>query len=139
MAAKNIIASTDAVEIMDISDYKPRRISSAKWRDLINPSTPEGYAVTFGKVRVELLHVRRSLGEGGCPKCQNEMRIVALINERDVIERILRHLGLWEAGIILFPARAPPVNTTERIIEPWQEDILPDGDYMDLPVIYANA
>jgi hypothetical protein len=27
------------------------------------------------------------------------MRIVALIEEADVIERILRHLGLWEAGV----------------------------------------
>ena len=29
-----------------------------------------------------------------CPKCRKEMRIVSLINERDVIERILRHMGL---------------------------------------------
>lgn len=27
------------------------------------------------------------------------MRIVALIDERKVIERILRHLGLWEEGV----------------------------------------
>jgi hypothetical protein len=27
------------------------------------------------------------------------MRIVSLINERDVIERILRHLGLWGQGV----------------------------------------
>ncbi len=27
------------------------------------------------------------------------MRIVALINVREVIERTLRHLGLWEQGI----------------------------------------
>jgi len=31
-----------------------------------------------------------------CPKCSREMRIVSLIDEEDVIERILRHLGLWQ-------------------------------------------
>ena len=30
-----------------------------------------------------------------CLKCSGEMRIVSLIDEEDVIERILRHLGLW--------------------------------------------
>ena len=43
-----------------------------------------------------------------CPKCSREMRIVALIDERAVIERILRNLGLWEEGVRLNPARAPP-------------------------------
>lgn len=43
-----------------------------------------------------------------CPTCSREMRIVALIDQREVIERILRHLGLWEEGARLHPARAPP-------------------------------
>ena len=30
-----------------------------------------------------------------CPKCQNEMRLIALIEEPLVIEKILRHLSLW--------------------------------------------
>ncbi|MDP8235702.1 MAG: hypothetical protein P9M08_04920 [Candidatus Erginobacter occultus] len=34
-----------------------------------------------------------------CPNCGREMRIVALINERGVIERILRHLGRWEPSV----------------------------------------
>ena len=31
--------------------------------------------------------------------CQHEMRMVALIDAAEVIERILRHLGLWQAGV----------------------------------------
>ena len=34
-----------------------------------------------------------------CPQCHKEMRIIALIDEATVIERILRHLGLCEAGV----------------------------------------
>jgi hypothetical protein len=33
-----------------------------------------------------------------CPKCSGQMRIVSLIDQEDFIERILRHLGLWQEG-----------------------------------------
>ncbi len=59
-----------------------------------------------------------------CPTCSNEMRIVALIDKRAVIERILRHLGLWEEGVRLNPARAPPRR--EGIIELFPGDPFPD-------------
>ena len=41
-----------------------------------------------------------------CPKCGATMRIVSFIERRqsEVIEKILRHCGLWEEA----PARAPP-------------------------------
>jgi len=55
------------------------------------------------------------------------MRIVSLINERDVIERILRHLGLWQQGVRVLPARAPP-EAAERVIEPCYDDPFPDYD-----------
>jgi hypothetical protein len=31
-----------------------------------------------------------------CPKCQGQMRIISFIEELDIIEKILRHLGLWD-------------------------------------------
>ncbi len=31
-----------------------------------------------------------------CPKCQGTMRIISFIEELDMIEKILRHLGLWD-------------------------------------------
>lgn len=65
------------------------------------------------------------------------MRIVALIDDRAVIERILRHLGLWEQGVGVVPARAPP-EPAERVIEPWLDDPFPDYDTE--PVLnYANG
>ena len=49
-----------------------------------------------------------------------QMRIVALIDEAGIIERILRHLGLWEAGV--------RVESAEPVIEPWLDDPFPDYD-----------
>jgi hypothetical protein len=73
---------------LDISEHRPRRSPSKKWRELIKKVWEADPML--------------------CPKCSREMRIVALIDEREVIERILRHLGLWEEGVRLNPARAPP-------------------------------
>jgi hypothetical protein len=40
------------------------------------------------------------------------MRVIAVIDQRAVIEKILRHLGLWSGGPTLAPARAPPEAST---------------------------
>jgi len=53
-----------------------------------------------------------------------------------VIERILRHLGLWEQGVRVTPSTGPPASR-ERIVEPWLDDPFPDYDTE--PVMkYAN-
>lgn len=31
-----------------------------------------------------------------CPKCWGQMRIISFIEELDIIEKILRHLGRWD-------------------------------------------
>ena len=42
-----------------------------------------------------------------CPRCGAELKIIAFIerHQTDVIEKILRHCGLWDEN----PARGPPV------------------------------
>ena len=83
-ADEEVQTEGDAVEVIDVSAHEPRRIPSKKWRELI-------------KKVWEADPLR-------CPKCSREMRIVSLIDEEDVIERILRHLGLWQEGGACIPA-----------------------------------
>jgi len=68
--------NADEVTVLDVSDYQPPRIPSKTWRELIKKIW-----------EVDPLT---------CPRCSREMKIISLINEPDVIERILRHLGLWK-------------------------------------------
>jgi hypothetical protein len=91
-------------EVIEVSEPKPRRIPSKKWRELIKKVWEADPLL--------------------CPHCQHEMRIVALIDQADVIERILRHLGLWDAGVGVDAARDPP-EPDETIIEPWLDDPFP--------------
>jgi hypothetical protein len=62
-----------AIEIIEHPALKPRRIPSRSWRELIE----KGW-------EVDLLL---------CPQCQHAMRIVSHINDAQIIERILRHVG----------------------------------------------
>ena len=40
-----------------------------------------------------------------CPTCKGQMRVIALIEDPGVIQRILEHLGLWAP---LATERSPP-------------------------------
>ena len=53
------------------------------------------------------------------------MRIVSLFDQEDVIERILRHLGLWQEGVRVHPGTDPPGETT---LDRWLDDPFPDYD-----------
>jgi len=39
-----------------------------------------------------------------CPACQNPMRVIAVIDEPRLVQKILRHLGAWHDP----PARGSP-------------------------------
>ena len=56
--------------------------------------------------------MRRSLGLYvlACPRCGGRLRLIALIEDPPVIQRILRHLGLPTEMPEARPARAPPVH-----------------------------
>ena len=65
-----------------------------------------------------------------CPKCQGSMKIIAFIAQAEIIEKILKHLGLW-----LVKKRPPPKihsppeeNCYFSQITPWDDDYT-DPDY----------
>lgn len=43
-----------------------------------------------------------------CPECSGKMKIIAAITERDVIVKVLSHIGLPTDAPLVFPARASP-------------------------------
>ena len=43
-----------------------------------------------------------------CPDCRGRVRLIATIDDREVIEKILRHLGLPVDPPVPTPARDPP-------------------------------
>ena len=78
-----------AVEVLDLSDYRPRKIPSLSWQECSK------------KVwEIDPL---------ACPKYGGEMKVISFITEAVIIRRILEHLGLW-AGKMPPPSPLPNRN-----------------------------
>ena len=55
--------------------------------------------------------------------CQGVMKIISFIEDKEVIEKILRHLGLWKTG-----NNDPPAGNVSHIPE-----FIYDEDYSQIP------
>ena len=94
-----------AIEIIEHLALKPRRIPSRSWRELIK----------------KVWEVDPLL----CPQCHHEMRIVSLINDAQIIERILLHVGsggvdqwvdeVCNHGVRIAPSTGPPVEKSVAV------------------------
>ena len=80
----------------------PRRPGALLWADLMRR--------TFG---FDVL---------ACPRCGGRMRLVALIEQAGVVQRILRHLGLPTEIPEPRPARAPPSRVDVPDLR-WDDDV----------------
>ena len=87
---------TDRVPDQSAPSDRPRGVGGARWAELM----------------------RRSFGFDvlACPRCGGRLRLIALIEEASVIDRILRHLGLPIEIPEPRPARAPPLPLDARAL-----------------------
>ena len=59
-----------------------------------------------------------------CPRGGYEMKLIALMDDKEVMEKILRHLDLWPQEAL--SARAPPGPVIQDyVIEPILKDCQP--------------
>ncbi len=89
-------------KIIDIRNYKPKRIPQLMWRECIKKVWEVDPLV--------------------CPKCTGEMKVISFIYKRTVIKKILTRLNLYEEQ---GNQRAPPMpkeEYTERV------DVIPYDD-----------
>ena len=73
-----------SVEIIDVSEYEPKRIPSKTWRECIKKIW-----------EVDPLQ---------CPNCGGEMKIISFITEASVVRQLLEYLNLWEQKLSRRPA-----------------------------------
>ena len=78
--------ATDAIEIIDLSAHRPRKVPGLTWRNCIKKI-----------YEIDPLC---------CPQCGGEMRIISFIHQFSVVRKILEHLGLWDED----HSRGPPQN-----------------------------
>ena len=69
-----------------------------------------------------------------CPCCGGQMKIVSFIErgQSEVIERILRHCGLWEGPLRTnASARAPPDGAQQVSAAPPDPQFVPDPEFLE--------
>ena len=57
-----------------------------------------------------------------CPRCGGRLRLIGLIEEAAVIDRILRHLGVPTEIPAPRPARSPPIPAGPSDQAGWDDD-----------------
>ena len=86
---------TEGVNIIDVSKYQPKKVPSLTWCEYIKKIWKDDPLI--------------------CPECAQKMRITSFITQGSIINKILKHLGLWdeERDLQLRPesARDPPPKT----------------------------
>jgi hypothetical protein len=92
-----------------VSPPPPTKVPSKRWRDL----------------SLRVWHVAPLR----CPVCQTPMRVIAVIDDPRVVEKILRHLGAWQdppACAEASSGRPAPGAAGAYAREPYGEDPMPD-------------
>jgi hypothetical protein len=65
-----------------------------------------------------LIHKVYELDPLECPRCKSPMRVIALIDDKAVIRKILIHLGLWAPQAVAGRGPGPPVTDPPRPAAP---------------------
>ena len=78
---------------------------------------PNGSSKEYRKNWARLIQKIYEVDPLTCPKCQGRMRILAFIENEEVIEKILKHLGLWDRK-----ARPPPKTNLPTMAQEYHVD-----------------
>ena len=78
---------------------------------------PTGSSKEYRRNWARLIQKIREVDPLTCTKCQGKMRIIAFIEDEEVIEKILKHLGLWEVKPRPSPGTQAAAEKTETIID----------------------
>jgi len=102
----------------------------SSWRALIVPGgTTEAPAVGATRPNprgyrwAELMRRTFAVDVLACPRCGERLRLIAFIEQADVIRRMLRHLGLPTEVPTATSPRAPPPDLSALRERAWEDDV----------------
>ena len=74
-----------------------------------------------------------------CTKCQGKMRIIAFIEDEEVIKKILKHLGLWYQKARPPPKVNLPPMTPEYHIDYTDSQLPASDNYLYVDPVYSDG
>jgi len=77
---------------------------------------PDGSSSEYRKNWARLIQKIYEVDPLTCPKCSGKMKVISVIEDEDVIKKILKHLGLWDQKARPPPkAKSPPMSPDYHI------------------------
>jgi hypothetical protein len=108
---------------------------------------PQGSSKEFRKNWARLIQKIYEVDPLTCPKCRNQMKIISVIENEEVIKKILKHLGLWDVKTRPPPRKEKPPGIIETPMDfsvsqlpPSEEPLFFDMEYtVEDPVFNEEA
>ncbi|MBW1848061.1 MAG: transposase [Deltaproteobacteria bacterium] len=88
---------------------------------------PDGVSKESRKNWARLIQKIYEVNPLSCPKCSDQMKVISVIEDEDVIKKILKHLDLWDRKARPPPKPSAPQETHEYRID-YSESQLPASD-----------
>jgi hypothetical protein len=85
------------------------RAANRRW-----PGLPAAQSARVRSTWPRLIHKVYEVDPLECPRCKGPMRVIALIEDKVVIRKILTHLGLWVPRVEAARGPGPPAPDPPR-------------------------
>ena len=88
---------------------------------------PDGSSKEYRRNWARLIQKIYEVDPLTCPKCLGKMKIISVIEDEEIIKRILKHLSLWDSKPRPPPKPRPAAERTETIIDDSHRGVCPYG------------
>jgi len=100
---------------------------------------PEEDSKEYRKNWARLIQKIYELAPLTCPKCQGKMSIISFIENEEVIDKILKHLGLWDLKSKPPPRANAPPDSIEPHLDYLDFQLPPSYDYLYVDEQYLEG
>lgn len=88
---------------------------------------PDGSSKEFRKNWARLIQKICDVDPLTCPECKSAMKIIAFIEDQEVVKKILKHLDLWEKKTRPPPKKkTPPIPQVQYVDDTDSQKFVPD-------------
>ena len=97
---------------------------------------PDGSSREFRKNWARLIQKIYEVDQLTCPKCSGAMKVISVIENEDIIRKILKHLGLWDLKARPPPRKEEAPGITETTMDYLVSQLPPSEDHLYFHVEY---
>ena len=73
-----------------------------------------------------------------CPKCSGKMKVISVIEDSEIVKKILKHLGLWDQKVRPPPKLRPAAERAETLIDDSFSQVPASDNYLYVDPVYPE-